>query len=54
VPFSRENELCEVLEQQPRDQGPAPGPLLQYSAKRLPVALKARPVVAAAAYILGG
>lgn len=30
-------------------QGPAPGPLLQYSENRLPVALKARPDVAAAA-----
>lgn len=30
-------------------QGPAPGPLLQYSLKRLPVALYARPLVAAAA-----
>ena len=32
-----------------RDQGLAPGPLLQDSAKRLPVALNARPLVAAAA-----
>ena len=31
------------------NQGPVPGPLLQYSENRLPLALKARPDVAAAA-----